>query len=130
MGRRQVILLDTNVLIAPPSSWPDDSFGSSILSLAELHFGIQAATDRRVKAERTRRVARLRTLLDWIPFDEYSAAAYGVLAAEVSRRRPGHARSKDIMIASQAYSLGIPLMTRNVKDFDLVAHLVEILEVS
>ena len=125
-----MILLDTNVLIAPPSSWPDDSFGSSIISLAELHFGIQATTDRRVRTERTRRVARYRTLLDWVPFDEYSAEAYGVLAAEVSRRRPGHTRSKDIMIASQAYSLGIPLMTRNVKDFELVAHMVEILEVT
>jgi len=123
-----VILIDTNVLIAPPAKWPDDSFGSSIISLAELHFGIQAAPNRRVQAERTRRVARYRTLLDWVPFDEYAAEAYGLLAAEVSRHRPGHARSKDIMIASQAYSLGIPLMTRNVKDFELVSHLVEIVE--
>lgn len=123
-----MILLDTNVLIAPPASWPDDTFGSSIISLGELYFGIQAAPDQRIRAERTRRVARYRTLLDWVPFDEYAAEAYGLLAAEVSRRRPGHARRKDIMIASQAYSLGVPLMTRNVKDFELVSHLVEIVE--
>lgn len=123
-----MILLDTNVLIAPPATWPDDTFGASIISLAELHFGIQAAPDRQVQAERTRRVARYRNVLDWVPFDEYAAEAYGLLAAEVSRNRPRHARSKDVMIASQAYSLGIPLMTRNAKDFELVDHLVEILE--
>jgi predicted nucleic acid-binding protein len=41
-----------------------------------------------------------------------------------------HARSKDIMIAAQAHSLGIPLMTRNAKDFELVSDVVEILEVA
>jgi predicted nucleic acid-binding protein len=63
-----------------------------------------------------------------LPFDEYAAEAYGEFAAEVSRRRPGHARSKDILIASQAYSLGIPLVTRNVRDFELVSHLVDVMD--
>ncbi|MEW1921860.1 hypothetical protein, partial [Pseudarthrobacter oxydans] len=52
------------------------------------------------------------------------------LAAKVRSLRPQHARSKDIMIAAQAHSLGIPLMTRNAKDFELVSDVVEILGVS
>jgi hypothetical protein len=36
---------------------------------------------------------------------------------------------KDIMITAQADSLGIPLMTRNGQDFELVRDVVEILEV-
>ena len=32
------------------------------------------------------------------------------------------------MIAAQALTLGVPLLTRNVSDFDLVSDLVEILD--
>ena len=68
--------------------------------------------------------------MDWILFDEHAAESYGELAARVKRLRPQHARSKDIMIAAQAHSLGIPLMTRNAKDFELVQDVVEILSVA
>lgn len=98
-----------------------------MICLAELHFGVEAAPDAISRADRTRRLSRLRGAFDWVPFDEYAAEAYGVLAATVSRTRPGHARSKDIMIAAQAYSLGVPLMTRNVKDFELISHMVQII---
>ncbi|MCU1480551.1 MAG: hypothetical protein JWQ19_1337 [Subtercola sp.] len=93
-----------------------------MICLAELHFGVEAAPDAISRADRTRRLSRLRGAFDWVPFDEYAAEAYGVFAATVSRTRPGHARSKDIMIAAQAYSLGVPLMTRNVKNFELISH--------
>lgn len=125
-----MILLDTNILISPPTDLPDDTFGSSILSLAELHFGVEVAADAAVRAERTRRLVQVRDLFEWIEFDEHSAESYGILAAEVARRRPGHARSKDIMIAGQAHALGVPLMTRNVRDFELVSHLVQVIPVA
>jgi len=125
-----VILLDTNVLITPPAVWPDGSvLGSSIISLAELQFGIRSSASEEIRRNRVHRLAVWRELMDWILFDEHAAESYGELAARVKRRRPQHARSKDIMIAAQAHSLGIPLMTRNAKDFELVDDVVEILGV-
>ena len=123
-----MILLDTSVLIDPPASWPGQVLGSSAMCLAELQFGIQMAATPAARAERTRRVGAYRNLLEWIPFEESDAVSYGVLAERVARRRPAHARSKDIMIAAQALTLGVPLLTRNSRDFDLVSDLVEILD--
>ena len=124
-----MILLDTNILIQPPDVWPDDSFGSSIISLAELHFGVQLARDEQTRELRTRRLAVLRTTFEWLQFDEYAAQSYGILAETVWRSRPAHSRSKDIMIAAQAHALGVPLMTRNPKDFTLVSDLVHVIAV-
>lgn len=125
-----VILLDTNVLISPPAVWPDGAvLGSSIISLAELQFGIRSSASEEIRRNRVHRLAVWRELMDWVLFDEHAAESYGELAARVKRLRPQHARSKDIMIAAQAHSLGIPLMTRNAKDFELVDDVVEILEV-
>jgi predicted nucleic acid-binding protein len=126
-----VILLDTNILISPPTEWPEgEVLGSSIISLAELHFGIRSSTSEEIRRQRVRRLAVWRELMDWILFDEPAAESYGELAAKVRSLRPQHARSKDIMIAAQAHSLGIPLMTRNAKDFELVSDVVEIVEVA
>lgn len=125
-----VILLDTNVLISPPAVWPDGAvLGSSIISLAELQFGIRSSASEEIRRSRVHRLAVWRELMDWVLFDEHAAESYGELAARVKRLRPQHARSKDIMIAAQAHSLGIPLMTRNAKDFELVDDVVEILGV-
>jgi predicted nucleic acid-binding protein len=126
-----VILLDTNVLIAPPAVWPAGAvLGSSIISLAELQFGIRSSATEEIRRTRVHRLAVWRELMDWILFDEHAAESYGELAARVKRLRPQHARSKDIMIAAQAHSLGIPLMTRNAKDFKLIEDVVEILAVA
>ncbi|WP_211881220.1 PIN domain-containing protein [Pseudarthrobacter albicanus] len=125
-----MILLDTNVLISPPSVWPAGAvLGSSIISLAELQFGIRSSASEQIRRHRVRRLAVWRELMDWILFDEHAAESYGELAARVRTLRPQHARSKDIMIAAQAHALGVPLMTRNAKDFELVSDVVEILEV-
>ncbi|KRE70993.1 PIN domain-containing protein [Arthrobacter sp. Soil762] len=125
-----MILLDTNVLIAPPAVWPAGTvLGSSIISLAELQFGIRSSASEEIRRNRVRRLAVWRELMDWILFDEHAAESYGELAARVKLLRPQHARSKEIMIAAQAHSLGIPLMTRNARDFELVQDVVEILTV-
>lgn len=125
-----MILLDTNVLIAPPAVWPAGAvLGSSIISLAELQFGIRSSASEEIRRNRVHRLAVWRELMDWILFDEHAAESYGELAARVKRLRPKPARSKDIMIAAQAHSLGIPLMTRNARDFELVEDVVEIVGV-
>lgn len=121
-----MILLDTSVLISPPARFPDAEVGASIIALAELQFGIHSAPDAVSRASRTRRLALLRSMIDWLPFDEAAAESYGVLAAEVRRTRPSHARSKDVLMAAHALSLGASFMTRNVRDFEPVAHLVDL----
>ncbi|CAN5235612.1 hypothetical protein BH09ACT1_BH09ACT1_26390 [soil metagenome] len=68
----------------------------------------------------------LRNLFEWIPFDEEAANGYGMLATVVSPTRPNRARSKDILMAGHAFSMGAKLMTRNPKDFELVAGVMEI----
>jgi len=122
-----VILVDTSSLVSPPARWPRPVLGSSVLCLAELQFGVHSAPDAVTRAQRVRNLARYRAF-EWIPFEEPDAESYALLAAKVARKRPGHARSKDILIAAQALTLGVPLLTRNVKDFHLVSDLVEILD--
>ena len=123
-----MILLDTSVLIDPMAVWPGPILGSSVLCVAELEFGVQRAPNAEERSRRVRRLALYRQQLEWIPFEEPDAASYGVLAAKVAPHRPAHARSTDIMIAAQALTLGVPLLTRSVRDFDLVSDLVEILD--
>lgn len=122
-----MILVDTSSLVSPPARWPRPVLGSSVLCLAELQFGVHSAPDAVTRAQRVRNLARYRAF-EWIPFEEPDAESYALLAAKVARKRPGHARSKDILIAAQALTLGVPLLTRNVKDFHLVSDLVEILD--
>ena len=122
-----MILVDTSVLINPPLRWPD-TYSASVLTLAELEFGIERSGDVRIRAGRARLLNAYRSAVEWIVFDEAAARSYGVLAAIVNESRPAHARSKDILLAAQAHSLGVPFMTRNARDFDLVSHLVEIRE--
>ncbi len=124
-----MILLDTSVLIG--MNFPHgERLGASVISLAELQFGVYSAKTPENRAHRVRRISELRELgFEWIPFDEDAARCYGELAAEVGKRRPGsHTRSEDTMIAGHAYSLGVALATHNVRDFELIAHLVQIIE--
>ncbi len=121
-------MLDTSVLIASPRLAAEQNYGASMIALGELQFGIRVESEASVRAGRIERLARLRTALQWITFDENAAESYGILAAAVVKARPAHAQSKDILMAAQAHSLGVPFMTRNVKAFTLVNHLVEILE--
>ena len=123
-----MILLDTSVLIDPPDAWPAPVLGSSAICLAELLFGVQTAPTASARSFRTRRLAVYRSMMEWIPFEEPDAESYATLAALVARKRPSHARSKDMLIAAQALTLGVPLITRNARDFELVRDVVEILD--
>lgn len=125
-----MILLDTSVLIEFPAVWPDDEiFACSAISLAELQFGLQLTVGSTKHAARQARLTLLESLFEWTPFDEKAAVGYGTLAAVVNQTRTNHARSKDIMLAGHAYSLGAAIMTRNPKDFGLVSTMVTVLSV-
>jgi predicted nucleic acid-binding protein len=125
-----MIMLDTSVLIDFPNEWPaDELFACSAVTLAELQFGLQLTVGSPNHAARQARLTLLESLFEWTPFDEKAAVGYGTLATVVSRTRAGHARSKDIMIAGHAYSIGASLMTRNPKDFELVDEMITIIPV-
>jgi predicted nucleic acid-binding protein len=124
-----VILLDTSALIdLPRIRLPGEPIALSSITLAELSFGVEAATTDEHRRERTTRLAWIEANLgaEWLPFDVAAAQSYAKLAAHVALRRPGHARSKDVMLAGHASAIGAKLMTFNAKDFELVADQVEI----
>ncbi len=127
-----MIMLDTSVLIDFPAEnqWPENEmFACSTITLAELQFGLQLTVGTPTHAAQQARLNLLESEFEWTPFDEKAAVGYGTLAALVHRSRASHARSKDIMIAGHAYSLGAALMTRNPKDFKLVETMVSIIAI-
>ena len=127
MGRGRVILLDTNILIdlGRYTLRTESTYGASILSRAELEFGIRAAKTAEAAAERTARLNALDDYFDWLAFDLPSTHAYGIVAAG-ARATGANVRGKDALIAAQAYRHGASLMTTNLEDFRPFDHLVQI----
>jgi len=123
-------LLDTNVWVdylnarypevvaRIQDSAPDDLCLSSVV-LAELRYG----------AEKSRRKRSNHRLLDTLvrevtcaEFDPDAAAAFGTVRAALERRgKP--LGPYDMMIAAHALSLGLVLVTDNVREFKQVRHL-------
>lgn len=115
-------LLDTSVLIEPPSAWQvtqhADELAVSVIAIGELQYGITAATD---PLEQTRRRQRIQAVLDQfdvLPFDVPTAEYYGALATLVRQHgRNPRARRMDLQIAATAVRHGLLLLTRNIDDF-------------
>jgi predicted nucleic acid-binding protein len=115
-------LLDTSVLIDPPSaqqvSQHADELAVSVIAIAELQYGVTAATD---PLEQTRRRQRIQNILDQfdvLPFDVPTAEYYGVMATLIRQHgRNPRARRMDLQIAATAVRHGLALLTRNIDDF-------------
>jgi predicted nucleic acid-binding protein len=124
-----LILLDTSVLIGmAPEGWPVGQVSLSAVSYAELALGVMVATDMQARQSRQSRLYRLDSVgMEWLPFDRQAGDGYAVVATAIHRVRPAHSRSKDIMLAGQAYSLGASLATLNVKDFVGLSGLIEVI---
>lgn len=119
-------LLDTSVLIGAQS--PGDLEGAiSAASLAELHFGVLVARDADERARRGVRLGVIEATFDPLPLDAAVAREWGRLAATVTARggRPRR-RAVDLAIAATANVAGVPLVTHNVADFQLIADLVQV----
>jgi predicted nucleic acid-binding protein len=90
---------------------------TSVISLGELGFGVEACTDpieRAVRAAYLRQVEG-RPVLD---VSRHTAAAFGVLAAAVKQAgRSPRPRYSDLWIAAQAIEHGYALLTLNTGDF-------------
>ncbi|HUZ09117.1 MAG TPA: PIN domain-containing protein [Acidimicrobiales bacterium] len=119
-------LLDTSVLIGdePP---PDDIEAAiSVATITELHFGVLVATDDDERARRTNRLAAVEATFDPLPISVEVARAWGQLAAAVTRRGGNPRRRQiDLAIAATAQVEGVPLLTADIADFEIIADLVD-----
>jgi toxin FitB len=123
-------VLDTSVVIATDITPLEGELAVSAITLAELHFGVLVAKQRKVRAERLRRLLVLQRTFDALPVDEAVAASYGqVAAAVVDAGRQPRARSMDLLIAATAHAHSARLYTRNADDFDGLDDLVEVVTV-
>lgn len=115
------VLLDTSVLIAAEQG-PDEDAAISVISLTELHFGVLVARDDETRALRMRRLGTIEAHFDALPFDAAAARECGRLHALVAQRggQPRR-RAFDLAIAATANVLGVPLLTYNTKDFQILA---------
>ena len=90
---------------------------SSVISLGELAFGVEACVD---PAERAMRATYLRQVESrpTLGVSKHTAAAFGVLAAAVKQAgRSPRPRYNDLWIAAQAIEHGYVLLTLNPTDF-------------
>jgi len=95
----------------------DTSIFTSVISLGELSFGVEACenpAERALRASYLRQVER-RPILE---ISKHTAAAFGVLAAAVKHAgRSPRPRYNDLWIAAQAIEHGYSLLTLNANDF-------------
>jgi len=118
-------LLDTSVLIgAEPPHGVEAAI--SVASLAELHFGVLVAADDDERAARTQRLGTIESSFDPLPVTAEVAREWGRLAAAVSNRG-GQPRRRpiDLAIAATANVHGVPLLTHNIADFQIISDLAD-----
>ena len=123
-------LLDTSVLIGD-ESLPDIEAAISVASLAELHFGVLVADDDDERAVRTQRLGAIESTFDPLPLSADIAREWGRLAAAVSNRggQPRR-RAIDLALAATANVHGVPLLTHNTGDFQIISDLTDAREPS
>ena len=120
------VLLDTSVLIGAEA--PGGLEGSiSSASLAELHYGVLVAQASDERARRAQRLGVIEATFDPLPIDAAVAREWGRLAAAIADRggQPRR-RAMDLAIAATATVAGVPLMTHNAGDFQLIRDLVRV----
>jgi len=105
-------LLDTSVLISDDPSLLPDEASISVVSLAELHFGLLLARDPGERARRLRRLGFVEAEFDPVPVDAEIARTWGGLASlSVERGLHPRRRAMDLLIAATAKALSLPLIT-------------------
>lgn len=127
-----MILVDTNVWseLTKPHGNPavlawleanDADLALSVLVIAEIRFGIEllGASPKRGYLEAWLSGLQSRYFGQTLTFGAGDAHCYGQIAArpEVKARQP---QVIDMLIAAQAQQHGIPVATRNAKDFDWI----------
>jgi len=132
MGELSRGLLDTSILIALEeqgslaASLPE-ALAISAATLAELHYGVLVAKNNSLRQQRLQRLGVIEATFEPIPLDAEVARAFAAVAHTVKAfgKQP-RARVMDLWIAATALAKDIPLLTRNVKDFEGLEELIEV----
>lgn len=119
------VVLDTSVLIGDTAP-SDVEAAISVVTLTELHLGVLVAADQDERARRADRLAVVEATFDPLPVTPPVARAWGRLAAAVAQRgdQPRR-RQMDLAIAATAAVEGVPLLTTNLGDFEIIRDLVD-----
>jgi hypothetical protein len=100
------------------------------ITLAELHQGVAMAKDHVERAARTEKLGAAVADFEPLPFDGAAAARFGTLVAlTVAAGRRPRPRRMDLMIAAVASAHGLPLFTRNTRDFRGLEDVLTVVEV-
>ena len=122
-----IVMLDTNICIylikkkTPEVLGKFDQYsvgdiGLSSITVAELQYGVQKS---KFQEQNQAALQQFLTPLVVADFDEAAALTYGKIRAELeSRGRPIGAL--DLLIAAHALSLGVELVTKDMKGFSEV----------
>jgi len=122
-------ILDTSVLIENPDVPGVSQAAISTVSLAELYFGALTTADPDERGRRISQLGFIESHFQAIPLDEEVGRALGQLQATVLERGANpRKRTADLAIAATAVVQDAVLLTRNYKDFKLVADLVDVRE--
>jgi predicted nucleic acid-binding protein len=124
-------VLDTSVLIAADLHPLPGELAISVVSLAELQFGVLVARTADLRATRLARLSSIqRRFGSALPVDEAVADSYGRLAAKVadSGRNP-RGRAMDLLIAATAHAHAATLYTRNPGDLRGLESIVDVVPV-
>jgi len=120
------VVLDTSVLIGELPPPEDVEAAISVASITELHFGVLVAGDDDERARRTARLSVVEATFDPLPVSVEVARVWGQLAAAVARRGGNPRRRQiDLAIAATAHVEGVPLLTENIGDFQIIDDLVD-----
>jgi len=120
-------ILDTSILIAEHPAPVEGEIAVSVVSIAELQFGVLVASNDDRRAQRLARLSSILRNFEPLPVDGAVATSYGELAAATHRAgRKASARSLDLMIAATAHAHGARLVTANLEDVRHLDGLVEI----
>ena len=120
-------ILDTSVLIADDITPIPGELAISVVSLAELQFGVLVAKNPQAQGLRLARLSRIQRRFEALPVDDVVADSYATLAAAVGQTgRQPRARVMDLLIAATAHVHDASLYTRNPDDLSGIEHLVNV----
>lgn len=130
MGAIERGLLDTSVLIAreeEPEIEVPNEIAISVVTLAELHYGVLIAKDDLTRQRRLSRLGAIEASFQPLPVDSAVARAFGAISHAVkSAGRQPRSRSMDLLIAATALAHNIPVYTRNAADFEGLGDLIDV----
>jgi tRNA(fMet)-specific endonuclease VapC len=124
------LLLDTNICIYIIKQQPDavlqrfmeyqaGDIGISSITLAELRYGVAKSKQREKNAKA---LDEFIIPLEIADFGEAAAQAYGDIRAALEKDGTPIG-AMDMLIAAQALSLGLPLVTHNTREFSRIPSL-------